>query len=268
MTNKIHYLDNLVQKKQIEVDELIASTNKDPQHPLNDVMAAKHNPSVRFAQTLRGPRLAVIGEVKRRSPSLGSIGDIGDPVALAKYYRDGGASAISVLTDKNGFGGSLEDLRVVSASLAPLPTLRKEFILHPLQLAEAKLAGAAAALLIVRVVKKELAFLLSEAKRLGIETVTEVNNQAELEMALEAGAPIIAVNHRNLDTFEVDIRLSNHLRPLIPAHVVSVAASGIHTPDQAHQMRALGYDAILVGEALVRSTAPGELIAQMIGGAP
>lgn len=216
----------------------------------------------RFSAALK--KFAVIGEVKRRSPSRGVIGEIDDPVALAKKYIQGGAGAISVLTDGPSFGGCLEDLQRVSAGIEA-PTLRKDFILHPLQLAEAATAGASAVLLIARLVGKELKSLMTTAELLGLETLTEIHDEEDLQLALEAGAPIIGVNHRNLETFAIDLSISDRLKPLIPAGVITVAESGIHTPEQAKRMRELGYDAILVGEALVKAENPARLIAAMRG---
>lgn len=217
-----------------------------------------------FAAALRGSELAVIGEVKRRSPSKGELREIADPLALAQEYCAGGAGAISVLTDGPSFGGSLDDLRRVSEGVAA-PTLRKDFILHPLQLAEAVRAGASAVLLIARLVGKDLEKLLQVAEEIGLETLTEVHDRDDLEMALEAKAPIIGINHRNLHTFVIDMSISEQLLPLIPAHVITVAESGIRSAEEARQLRELGYDAVLVGEALVKSQYPSRLIAEMRG---
>jgi len=226
------YLDTILETKQKEIESLQKRKG-------------------RFAASLKKPHLAVIAEVKRRSPSAGEIKEIEDPLALAKCYVEEGASAISVLTDRH-FGGDLADLKLVARGISA-PILRKDFILHPLQLAEAIEAGATAVLLIAGLLKDQLKTFLMLASQLGLETLTEVHNQAELELALDAGAPIIGVNHRNLTNFEIDLSLSEKLRPHIPPHVIAVAESGIRTPEQAKRMRELGYDAILVGEALVRS---------------
>ncbi len=262
-----NYLDKIINQKKIEVDQLIQATKNDSQHPLNQVLSQIHSPNTRFSKALQGSHLAVIGEVKRRSPSRGEMGRIENPAELALRYCQGGASAISVLTDAEAFGGSLTDLsNVVEAlrlSYPKVAVLRKDFIIHPLQLAEAVIAGAHAVLLIVHVVGKNLKFLLEEAKRLGLEVLTEVHDLADLKIALEAEAPIIGINHRNLTTFEIDLGISETLRPLIPPHMITVAESGILQPEHAKKMRKLGFDAILVGEALVRSNDPSELIKLM-----
>lgn len=266
----VNHLDKIIAYKKQEVDQLIEDTKSNPKHALNLILNRDHQLSNHFSTALKGSTLSIIGEVKRRSPTCGEIRSIEDPSDLALKYCCGGASAISVLTDAKGFGGSLDDLSQVSQKLkSEYPTvsvLRKDFILHPLQLAEAVLVGANAVLLIVNVVGKNLKFLLQEARRLGLEVLTEVHNLPELELALEAEASIIGINHRNLSTFKIDLGLSEILRPLIPSHIITVAESGIHHPKQAKQMRELAFDAILVGEALVRSKDPSDLIKQMKGG--
>ncbi len=264
---KDNYLSKILINKNREVELLIKETEENPNHPLLQILKAKHAPSTEFSKALKRPHLAVIGEVKRRSPSVGEIGQFDDPAELAFTYCMGGATAISVLTDQKGFGGSLNDLNLVSSKLASkyslVPTLRKDFIIHRLQLAEAVLAGAKAVLLIANVLGNDLKEFIDESKRLGLEVLTEVHNVADLTLALSAGAEIIGINHRNLATFEIDLDISNTLRPLIPPHIITVAESGILGSSQAKRMRELGYDAILVGEALVRSEDPIKLIKQM-----
>lgn len=250
------FLNKIMQRKHAEVEQLLEITRRSPDHPLNRLrQQGQRACGTRFKSALATGKLEVIAEIKRRSPSLGSIREIADPVALATNYCLGGAAAISVLTDFEGFGGSLDDLQRVSAAVSA-PTLRKDFILHPIQLAEAAQSGAAAALLIVAAVKYNLRFLMEEATHLGLETLVEVHDLQELEIALRAEAPIIGINHRNLHTFEIDLTLSEKLRSHIPNGVITVAESGIHTPVQAKQMADLGYHAVLVGEALVRATSP------------
>lgn len=264
-----NHLDKILKDKQEEVKRLIALTTDNPDHPLNILLRQSHASTGAFAQALKSKPLSVIAEVKRRSPSVGVIQARLDPVTLALKYCKGGAAAISVLTDAVGFGGSLEDLHAIAIALKQhyphVPILRKDFILHPLQLAEAVYAGASAVLLIVSIVGKDLPLLLKEASRLGLETLTEVHNISELELALEAGSPIIGINHRNLKTFEMDMSLSETLRSKIPPHIITVAESGIHEVVQAQHLYALDYDAILVGEALVKSHNPVSLLQQMRG---
>lgn len=267
---KTDYLDRILTRKKQEVASLIQETESNPKHILNQILGQTHILKSHFSKSLKRQGLGVIAEVKRRSPSLGEIRQIDNPAELALKYCQGGASAISVLTDMEGFGGSISDARqVVQAVTLQYPdvaVLRKDFILHPLQLAEAVYAGVNAVLLISHAVGKNLKLLIQEAQRLGLETLTEVHDLTGLKLALEAEAPIIGINHRNLETFEMNMNISEMLRPLIPPHVVAVAESGIHEPSQAKRMRELGFDAILVGEALVRSNDPSMLIKQMRGG--
>ncbi len=262
---KRDYLGEIVRHKKQEIDRLIQIAQGDRDHPLNRILQESRPSRGRFLSALNQPGLSVIAEIKRRSPSRGQIREIVDPIALALEYSRGGARALSVLTDAKGFGGSLEDLKSISEAL-PIPTLRKDFILHPLQLAETVLAGASAVLLIATLLKKDLKQLIDEAARLGLEALVEVHDSEDLTLALEAGAEIIGVNHRNLETFELDLGISERLRPLIPRHITTVAESGIHTAEQARRMGDLGYSAILVGEALVRADSPCELLIQFIGG--
>jgi indole-3-glycerol phosphate synthase len=262
-----NYLDKIIAQKKQEVERLIQETNVNPGQILNFISKQSRPVNAHFSKALKGVKLSVIAEVKRRSPSLGDIRKIDNPQNLALEYCQGGASAISVLTDEKYFGGSLKDLAEVSGLLSlnypQVSLLRKDFIIHPLQLAQAVLAGANAVLLIAAAAGKDLRRLIDEAKNLGLEVLTEVHDLEDLELALEANADIIGINHRNLKSFEIDLSISKTLLSLIPPHVITVAESGIHEPLQAKQMRNLGFDAILVGEALVRSKSPSTLIRQM-----
>lgn len=264
-----NYLTGIIARKRTKVMQLKQHLQEHPDHPLHAANKLERISDRQFTRALRGPKLSVIAEVKRKSPSVGDIHHIEDPAGLALAYCRGGASAISVLTDFAGFGGTLDDLQQVSTAIhlhyPHVPCLRKDFIVDPIQLVEAALAGASAVLLIVNVLGKELKHYLAEAARLGLETLTEIHTAQELEMALEAGSPIIGLNHRNLETFKIDLHLSRTLRPLFPKEIIAVAESGIHTAAQAQEMRELGYDAVLVGEALVRARDPATLIAQMCG---
>lgn len=262
-----NYLDKILVDKRKEVEKLVAQVKNQPFHPLNKILAEGNPCKKLFSKALKQSTLSVIAEVKRHSPSIGSIKEIKDPVDLALRYSTGGASAISVLTDEKAFKGSLEDLEKVSKALSKdypdIPTLRKDFIIHPLQLAETVLAGASAVLLIAYILKTELAFFIKEAERLGLETLTEIHDLQDLRYAIDAKAPIIGINHRNLRTFEIDLKISEKLKPFLPPQAITVAESGIHTPEQAQKMRALGFDAILVGEALVRSNDPSRILSSM-----
>lgn len=218
-----------------------------------------------FAGALAEPGLSVIAEIKRRSPSRGVIDAGLDPVDLARDYRSGGAAAISVLTEPRFFDGSLDDLSAVQASVA-IPVLRKDFIIDDTQVWEARAAGADAILLIVAALQPgQLHRLLDAARSVGMEPLVEVHTLSEAEVAVAAGARIIGVNNRDLATFEVDLATAETLRPAL-GDAVAVAESGIWTRDDANRMRAVGYDAVLVGESLVRSGNPAEIISSWLGG--
>ena len=220
-----------------------------------------------FKQALCGNELSVIAVIKRRSPAKGNLAAIDDPVQLSQKYIDGGASAISVLTDKDYFSGSIEDLQKISLLIQNVPcvTLRKDFIIDAVQIVEAIAAGADAILLIVALLQEKTQLLLEIAKTLNIDVLVEIHNRAELNYALSIGAEIIGVNNRNLDTFNVDLQTSFDLIKHIPKKIVKVAESGIHSAQAAQQLYQAGFDAVLVGEALVTSPDPTLLIAQMRG---
>jgi indole-3-glycerol phosphate synthase len=212
-----------------------------------------------FAAALRGDRVALVAEVKRRSPSRGSIAEGLDPVAQAAAYERGGAAAISVLTDGPYFGGSLEDLRLVADAVSR-PVLRKDFILDERQVLEARAAGGAAVLLLVRALQpRRLRELLHLAGDLGLEGLVEVHGEGELGAALECGARVVGVNSRDLDTFAIDTARAWRLLARIPADRVAVAESGLASPEDVERAAGAGADAVLVGTALSASAAPEEL---------
>jgi indole-3-glycerol phosphate synthase len=222
-----------------------------------------------FAAALRGPGLAVIAEMKQRTPTMGVLVEDYRPADLAHAYSDGGAAAISVLTHMASFGGRPE--HVVAARAATLlPILRKDFVTDPWEIAEARAAGADAVLLIVGVLtsplagevarsaggRMNLAELLAVVKSRGLVALVEVHDEAETEIALQAGALLIGVNHRDLRTFEVDLGLTERLRKLIPPGVLVVSESGIKDAQDARRVYEAGANAILVGEALMRAEKP------------
>jgi indole-3-glycerol phosphate synthase len=205
--------------------------------------------------------LGLIAEVKRRSPSAGEIrGDL-DPVGHAAAYARAGACAVSVLTDGPYFGGSLDDLAAVAGAVS-VPVLRKDFILDPLQIAEARVAGASAVLLIVRALGAErLAPLLRAADDWGLDALVEVHDPRELELALEAGARVVGVNSRNLDDFTIDVEAAWSLVGRVPASVVAVAESGMRDETDVRRAAVAGADLVLVGTALSSAPDPSELAA-------
>jgi indole-3-glycerol phosphate synthase len=219
---------------------------------------AGHADPVRsFAGAIRsavaGGEMAVISEIKRRSPSKGDL-DLGlDPAAVAADYEAGGATCLSVLTDQDFFGGSAEDLQS-ARSACTLPVLRKDFTVSALDVCDARAMGADAVLLIVAALSdEELSRFLDVARRLTLTALVEVHDEPELARALAAGAQVVGVNQRDLRTFEVDHQRALKLGGMIPEDVVAVAESGIRDADDVRRLSDAGYQAILVGETLMRS---------------
>jgi indole-3-glycerol phosphate synthase len=213
----------------------------------------------------RGHRLAVVAEVKRQSPSKGDLtaGARLDAAVLARAYQAGGASALSVLTDAEFFDGSSTDLAAARDATA-IPVLRKDFTVSPRDVCDARLMGADAVLLIAAALDdSELADFHDLAVEVGFDAVVEVHDEDEVARALDVGAAVIGVNQRDLLTFEVDTDRACRVAPAIPDHVVRLAESGIRGRDDARRLAEAGYDAILVGESLVRSADPAAAVAAL-----
>jgi indole-3-glycerol phosphate synthase len=211
-------------------------------------------------------KLAVISEIKRRSPSAGDIKAGASSVEQAKRYQAAGADALSVLTDEKYFGGTLDDLRDVTAHFAATPPtrpcIRKDFFVHPLQVLQARQAGASAILIIVRALTDdEIKTLSAAAIAAGLDALFEIHHEAEIARAVAHGAKIIGVNNRDLAIFKTDLGLSERLIPKFPRDVVAVSESGIHSGADAARVRAAGAHAVLVGEALMKAPDPAALIA-------
>ena len=216
-----------------------------------------------FEAALAEPGLSVIAELKRRSPSKGDLAPDLDPAVLARAYADGGASAISVLTDERFFGGSLEDL-IEARNASGLPTLRKDFLLSANDLCDARLAGADAVLLIVAALSaSELPTLLELAGELGLGCLVEAHDEDEVEAAITAGAPVVGINQRDLRDFSVDRDRAGRLAKLIPEGILKVAESGIAGAEDAARAADAGFDAVLVGELLVRSADPAAAVREL-----
>ncbi len=212
----------------------------------------------------RAPRLSVIAEVKRSSPSKGALAPIEDPAALAAEYQAGGADAISVLTERRRFGGTLADLVAVRSRVAT-PVLRKDFIVTDYQLYEARVAGPDPALLIVAALDDErLVHLLELCRQLMLTPLVEVHTQEEAERAVATGAALIGVNNRNLQTLEVEVAQFGRIAEAIPVDRLKVAESGIISVADVETVSAAGADVILVGEALVRAGDPRTTLAEFI----
>ncbi|BCD62232.1 indole-3-glycerol phosphate synthase [Nitratiruptor sp. YY08-26] len=194
----------------------------------------------------------IIAEVKKASPSKGTIREDFDPVAIAKEYEKGGANAVSVLTEPHFFKGDIEYLTQIRRYV-PMPLLRKDFIIDKYQLVEALVYGADFVLLIAKALsRKELKELLEYTWHLGMEALVEIHDKKDLIKAIFAGANIIGINHRNLETFEIDLSLSEKLVPLIPKGKIIVAESGIHSHEQVKNLHEIGVDAFLIGEHFMR----------------
>ena len=224
-------------------------------------------PSFAGALNRTDGRLAVISEIKRRSPSAGEIKAGASAVAQAIRYQQAGADALSILTDEKFFGGTLDDMRSVAAHFSAQPPaqpcLRKDFMVHPLQVLEARQAGASAILIIVRALADdEIKILAAAAQAAGLDALFEIHHERELAIALRHGAKIIGVNNRDLAIFKTDLGLSERLIPLFPSGVIAVSESGLMSGGDARRVRAAGAQAILVGEALMRAADPTALLAE------
>jgi indole-3-glycerol phosphate synthase len=218
-----------------------------------------------FHDALARPGMSLISELKRASPSRGPIQPDADAAEVVSAYERAGASACSILTEPEYFGGSLADLEAARAATR-LPLLRKDFIVDRYQLLEARAAGADAALLIVAAMGvPELRHLIEEADRIGLDALVEVHDEREVGAALEAGARIVGINNRNLKTLDVDIETAHRLRRGLPAEVVAVAESGITTRHDVERLEEAGVDAILVGETLMRAGDPAATVAELLG---
>jgi indole-3-glycerol phosphate synthase len=220
-----------------------------------------------FHRALAGRGVNVIAECKRRSPARGVLRAKYDPAAIAQAYERAGAAAVSVLTEPSFFDGALEHLAAVRAATS-LPVLRKDFIVEPYQLVEARAFGADAVLLIVLALDEQrLRALHREAASLGLAVVTEVHDETEIPRALDAGADVIGVNSRNLRTLAVAVNRLVDMAERIPTATTAVAESGIRTPEDIDRLRRVGYRGFLVGEALVSSPDPGAALRDLLAGA-
>ena len=221
-------------------------------------------PTRGFASSIRDtPHLAVIAEIKRKSPSKGDLNASLNPSELAQQYQRGGASCLSVLTDTNHFGGSVSDLQVAREACS-VPVIRKDFTVDARDICDARIMGADCVLLIAAILSAaEMSSYLDLCREVDIDALVEVHDEAELELAMNAGATMVGVNQRDLVTFAVDQARAVRMAPRIPHHVVRVAESGVRGRDDALALRAAGYDAILVGEHLVTSPDPEAALTEL-----
>ena len=206
-----------------------------------------------FRASLTSPGLSVIAEIKKASPSAGIIARDFVPEEIAQAYNSGGADAVSILTDKDYFKGDIAYISLVR-DIIKVPILRKDFIIDPIQIYEARACGADSFLLIAAILStNELKELIDIGRELGMVSLVESHKEQELESSIESGAKIFGINNRNLHNFEVDIATSEKLFPLIPENAVAVAESGINFSAQARQLHNLGFNAVLVGESLMKA---------------
>jgi indole-3-glycerol phosphate synthase len=246
----VSILDEILERKAAEV---AAAKRSIPPSAMEGMALERRDPVRDLRAALaEGEPPAIIAEIKRRSPSRGEIRPDFDPVACARCYARGGAAALSVLTDRHFFGGELAFVEAIREAVA-LPVLRKDFLIDPYQVDESHAHGADAVLLIVAALgASRLATLLDRVRARGLGCLVEVHDEEELGIALEAGALLVGVNHRDLRTFEMDVGLTARLAPRIPPEVLMVAESGIFTHDHVEELGRAGARAFLVGESLMR----------------
>ncbi|HMC38762.1 MAG TPA: indole-3-glycerol phosphate synthase TrpC [Acidimicrobiales bacterium] len=239
-----------------------AADRRDPDELLT--AAAGMAPARGFAAALRErDTVAVISEIKRRSPSKGDLAPGLVPADMARAYQSGGAAALSVLTDADFFGGSVADLQEACAAVT-LPVLRKDFTVGPADVLDARLMGADAVLLIAAALDAAtLTELLGWAGRAGLDALVEVHDETEASVALDAGATMVGVNQRDLYTFEVDTGRAGRVASILPDAVIRVAESGIRDGDDVRRLADAGFDAVLVGETLVRAADPAGAVADL-----
>jgi indole-3-glycerol phosphate synthase len=253
------------------LDEILVGVREDvsarqaevPLERLKEQAAAAPAPLDAYA-ALRAPGVGVIAEVKRASPSKGTLAEIPDPAALAREYADGGARAVSVLTEGRWFGGSLADFAAVRAAVG-VPLLRKDFVVSSYQIHEARAYGADLVLLIVAALDQNtLSGLLDRVESLGMCALVEVHTEEEADRALKAGARVIGINARDLRTLEVDQSVFERIAPGLPSNVVKIAESGVRGPHDLIRYAAAGADAVLVGEGLVTQKSPRDAVAELV----
>ncbi len=253
MRDAVTFLERILTLRNADVDAWVS------------VPARELTPVRGFRAALAAPGMSLIAEIKRASPSRGDLNPSLDPAELAATYERGGAHAVSVLVEPHFFKGSENDLAKARAATS-LPVLWKDFVISPAQVIRARYVGADGILVIVRILDDSMLHMIMRlARELELCPVVEVFDERDLERALDAGADVIGVNHRDLETFEEDTTATKRLRPLVPEGVVLVAESAISSRADVADHEAIGVDAILVGEALVRSGDPGAKIRELLG---
>ena len=256
-------LEEILAHKRAEIEE---ARRHRPVEAL-EKQAGRPGPSRSLLQGItdvRGPAHRIIAEIKRASPSKGVLRPDLDPLDWARRYERAGAIGLSVLTDEKFFRGSLDDLRRIRDHV-DLPLLRKDFLIDPYQVYEARVCGADAVLLILRILgDRSFAELLAVSRDLGMDALVEVHEERDLDRALSGGARLVGINNRDLSTFTVDLSVTERLLSRIPSDVVVVSASGIQNQEQVRSLESKGVKAFLVGEALVTAPAPEEKLRELL----
>lgn len=253
-------LEKILASTRARVDE---QKQKLDESVLEERLAAAPGPRG-FEAALSGPGTSIIAEIKRSSPAKGDLNLELNAADIARSYADGGAAAISVLTEPDFFKGSLEDLEAVVGAV-DLPVLRKDFIIDEFQLLESRATGADAVLLIVRVLEDRLGHMLRAARALSLDALVEVFDENDVELALGAGASLVGINHRDLETFEVAPDRTEKLASLLPEGVLVAGLSGVSTRNDVVALEQAGASAVLVGESLVTSDDPTTHLRELLG---
>tara|TARA_S200000501_G_scaffold54907_1_gene45011 strand:+ start:79138 stop:79902 length:765 start_codon:yes stop_codon:yes gene_type:complete len=231
-----------------------------------DILPTTLNKTISLKKCLSSSGISVIAEIKMKSPSEGVIFSNADPIQIAKDYESAGAAAISVLTDKLYFGGSLEILKSVKKAVS-IPVLRKDFIIHKLQINETFLASADAFLLIAEAIKNhDLKSFIEYGKKINLETLVEFHSKENLEIIVDSKPSLVGVNCRNLKTMQTDIKYFSEMARLLPDQLIKVAESGIHTRDDLSYVADQGYNAALIGTSLMKTKNPGKALEELLGG--
>lgn len=250
------FLDQLIESAQAGVDERRRAV---PIEELRERLAGRDQDRP-FSEALSRPGMSLVCEFKRRSPSAGDIAPERDLIAQVRAYQEGGAAALSILTDGSNFGGSLDDL-AIAREASGLPILRKDFMVDSYQLTESAAAGADAVLLIATVLRdSRLGEFQAEATELDLDCLVEVHDEDDLERALETGAEVIGINNRNLDTGEVDVVTTYDLVTAVPTGKTVISESGISSRSELAELERIGVDGALIGETLMRAEDPEALV--------
>ncbi len=253
-------LDEIISCKKMEVEEIkkILSFN---------MISSKDLPEIRdFKKALEREGISIIAEIKSSSPSAGIIIKNMNHIGIAKLYKDNGAAAVSVLTDKKFFGGNNNHIKAIKKEIS-LPILRKDFIIDEYQIYESRYIGADAILLIARILTPEqIEQFIQTAKKLGLYCLVEIHKPDELEKVLITTAEIIGINNRDLDTLQINLNNSLRIKKMIPSAYLCVSESGIKKREDILKLERAGFDGVLIGETLLKNSSPGDKLKKLLGG--